>query len=64
MPPWPVGVPKNMTPEERIERSRKAALTRTTADYYIESLTQKRLTPAQRERLANLLGAYPDGGAA
>lgn len=65
MSPWPVGVPKNMTPDERTERARKAALARTTPDHHIAALTGKPLTAEQRARLADLLHpGVTDGGAA
>jgi hypothetical protein len=47
--PWPTGVPKNMTPAERVER-------------HITALVGKTLTDEQRVRLAQLVGT--EGGAA
>ena len=52
---WPSGIPKNMTPAERVERARKAALARTTVDHHIRMLAGKTLTDEQRDRLAELL---------
>lgn len=57
---WPVGVPKNMTPQQRVERARKAARARTTADHHINALTNASLTPEQRQQLAKLLVAGGD----
>jgi len=53
--PWPRGVPKTMTPAERVERARKAALTRTTAEYHIAALAGRTLTNEQRRQLADVL---------
>jgi hypothetical protein len=63
MSPWPVGVPKNMTPQQRVERARKAALSRTTADHHIAALTGKTLTDEQRARLTDLLDQRQGGAA-
>lgn len=52
---WPVGVPKNMTTAQRVERARRAALARTTVDHHIRSLVGKPLTTEQRARLAELV---------
>ena len=55
--PWPVGVSKTLTPEQRSERARKAALARTTVDAHIKALvdTFPPLTDEQQRRLAELL---------
>jgi hypothetical protein len=59
--PWPRGVPKNMTPSERVERARNAALARTTIDHHINALTGKTLTDEQRHRLTELLRVGTEG---
>lgn len=56
---WPTGVPKNMTAAERVERARRAALARTTADHHIAALAKLALTTEQRLRLAALLVGQP-----
>jgi hypothetical protein len=53
--PWPSGVPKNMTPQQRVERARKAAHARASTDGLIKALSKKTLTAEQRARLAKLL---------
>jgi hypothetical protein len=55
--PWPVGVPKNMTQQQRTDRARNAALSRTTVDHHIKALAGKPLTDEQRARLAELLSS-------
>lgn len=55
---WPaVGHSKNLSPEQRVERARKAALARTTTDAHVRALVDKAppLTQEQREALALLL---------
>lgn len=52
---WPTGVPKNMTPAQRVERARNAALARTTVQHHIQALVGKPLTDEQRQLLAALL---------
>jgi uncharacterized membrane protein len=61
--PWPRGVPKNMTPAQRVDRARKAALARTTTEHHIAALAGRTLTDEQRQRLADLLrsDAQPEG---
>lgn len=54
---WPSGVPKNMTPQQRVERARHAALARTTIEHHINALTGKLLNDEHRARLADLLNA-------
>lgn len=62
--PWPVGIPKNMTAEQRVERGRNAAQFRASADGLIASLSKKTLTPEQRQRLADLLATTIDASIA
>ena len=50
--PWPVGYPKNMTAEERVQRAKHAAAVRASADGLIKALSKKDLTDEQRARLA------------
>lgn len=55
--PWPPGIPKNMTAEQRVERARHAAAVRASADGLIAALAKKTLTAEQRARLAEVLWA-------
>lgn len=64
MPSWPSGVPKNLTPQQRRERARNAALARTTVDHHINALIGKVLTAEQRARVADLLIADATEGVA
>jgi len=52
---WPVGIPKTLNAEQRVERARKAALARASVDGLIKSLSAKTLTIEQKARLAGLL---------
>ena len=51
---WPSGIPKNMTPAERVERAQIAARSRASTDGLIKALSKKQLTEEQRRRLAEL----------
>lgn len=51
---WPSGYPKNMTPEQRVERARRAARFRASPDGLIAALSRQALTEEQRQRLADL----------
>lgn len=50
----PVAASTTLTPQQRTERARKAALARTSLDTYVNAVVAKapELTPAQRDRLA------------
>lgn len=62
--PWPVGIPKTLTPEQRVERARKAALSRTTTEHHISALLGRPLTTEQRQQLADVLLRHDQQGAA
>lgn len=51
---WPSGIPRNMTPAQRVERARNAAQARASVDGLIKSLKKKPLTAEQRAELAAL----------
>jgi hypothetical protein len=57
---WPSGVPKNMTAAERVERAKKAAAYRASAEGLIKALSKKPLTIEQRTQLAALLLRFED----
>jgi hypothetical protein len=63
--PWPTGIPRTLNAEQRAERARRAALARTSPDYFIAKLAAMRLTKEQRGRLAELIltGDAEDGAA-
>lgn len=52
---WPVGVTRTLNAEQRTERARQAALSRTSPDYFIRQLSKATLTAEQRRELAELL---------
>lgn len=59
---WPRGISKTLSPEQRVERARKAALARTTVDFHINALAGKRLALQQRERLREIMHAAEQPG--
>jgi hypothetical protein len=56
---WPTGIPKTLTPAQRVERARTAALARTTIDHHLKALVGKPLTIDQRRLLASVLAEQP-----
>lgn len=53
--PWPPGYSMTLTPAQREERARHAALARTTTEHHIKMLGKQTLTDEQRAQLAAIL---------